>query len=88
MITCHVQGLRQCGCPPPERGVVLIAVLWMVIALSIIVTGLTRNVRDEARMLSVARQTAQAGALGDAAIQLVLQSMAFESKAVDRFTVE
>ena len=56
-------------------------------ALSIIVTGLTRNVRDEARMLSVARQTAQAGALGDAAIQLVLQSMAFESKAVDRFTV-
>ena len=49
-------------------------------ALSIIVTGLTRNVRDEARMLSVARQTAQAGALGDAAIQLVLQSMAFESK--------
>ena len=70
-----------------HRGVVLIAVLWIVMALSIIVTGLTRNVRDEARMLSVARQTAQAGALGDAAIQLVLQSMAFESRAVDRFTV-
>lgn len=56
-------------------------------ALSIIVTGLTRNVRDEARMLSVARQSAQAGALGDAAIQLVLQSMAFEPKAVDRLAV-
>ncbi len=56
-------------------------------ALSIIVTGLTRNVRDEARMLSVARQSAQAGALGDAAIQIVLQGMAFEPKAVDRLTV-
>ena len=29
-----------------RRGVVLIAVLWIVMALSIIVTGLTRNVRD------------------------------------------
>lgn len=73
--------------PQIQHGVVLIAVLWMVMALSIIVTGLTRNVRDEARMLSVARQTAQAGALADAAIQLVLQGMAFEAKAVDRLTV-
>lgn len=76
-----------CARSQHQRGVVLIAVLWMVMALSIIVTGLTRNVRDEARMLSVARQSAQAGALGDAAIQLVLQGMAFESKAVDRLTV-
>ena len=70
-----------------DQGVVLIAVLWLVMALSIIVTGLTRNVRDEARILSIAKQSAQAGALGDAAIQLVLQGMAFEPKAVDRLTV-
>jgi general secretion pathway protein K len=55
-------------------------------ALSIIVTGLSRSVRDEARMLSLARQGVQAGALGDAAIQLVLQQMGAEPKQVDRVT--
>ncbi|WP_453932220.1 type II secretion system protein GspK [Acidovorax temperans] len=55
-------------------------------ALSIIVTGLSRSVRDEARMLSLARQGAQASALGDAAIQLVLQQMGAEPKPVDRMT--
>lgn len=69
-----------------RRGVVLVAVLWIVMALSIIVTGLSRSVRDEARMLSLARQGAQASALGDAAIQLVLQQMGAEPKQVDRMT--
>ena len=64
----------------------LIAVLWIVMALSIIVTGLSRSVRDEAKMLSMARQGAQASALGDAAIQLVLQQMAVDAKPVDRVT--
>jgi general secretion pathway protein K len=68
------------------RGVVLVAVLWIVMALSIIVTGLSRSVRDEARMLAVSRQGAQAGAVGDAAIQLVLQQMAAEPKQLDRVT--
>ena len=67
-----------------QRGVVLVAVLWIVMALSIIVTGLSRSVRDEAKMLSAARQGAHASALGDAAIQLVLQQMAVDSKPVDR----
>lgn len=84
---CKVMAYYRCVGLQPERGVVLIAVLWMVMALSIIVTGLTRSVRDEARMLSVARQTIQAGALGDAAIQLVLQGMALETKPMDRLTV-
>ena len=69
-----------------QRGVVLVAVLWIVMALSIIVTGLSRSVRDEAKMLSMARQGAQASALGDAAIQLVLQQMAVDAKPVDRVT--
>lgn len=69
-----------------QRGVVLVAVLWIVMALSIIVTGLSRSVREEARMLSLARQGAQASALGDAAIQLVLQQMGAEPKPVDRMT--
>ena len=67
-----------------QCGVVLVAVLWIVMALSIIVTGLSRSVRDEAKMLSAARQGAHASALGDAAIQLVLQQMAVDSKPVDR----
>lgn len=81
--------MRQVNCTPPkagQQGVVLIAVLWIVMALSIIVTGLSRSVRDEAKMLSMARQGAQASALGDAAIQLVLQQMAVDAKPVDRMT--
>ena len=81
--------MRQANCTPPkagQQGVVLIAVLWIVMALSIIVTGLSRSVRDEAKMLSMARQGAQASALGDAAIQLVLQQMAVDAKPVDRMT--
>ena len=62
----------------------MVAVLWIVMALSIIVTGLSRSVRDEAKMISAARQGAHASALGDAAIQLVLQQMAVDSKPVDR----
>jgi general secretion pathway protein K len=70
-----------------QQGVVLIAVLWIVMALSIIVTGMTRSVRDEARMLAVARQGVQASAVGDAAIQLVLQQMGADSRVVDRLAV-
>lgn len=58
-----------------EQGMVLIAVLWIVAALSIIVTGITRSVREEAKMMSMARQGVEFFALGDAAIQLALQDM-------------
>ncbi len=58
-----------------QHGMVLIAVLWMVAALSILVTGVTRSVREEVRTLTLARQSVEGMALGDAAIQLVLQEM-------------
>ena len=54
---------------------VLIAVLWMVAALGILVAGMTRSVREEARILILTRQSIEGMALGDAAIQLVLQEM-------------
>lgn len=54
---------------------VLIAVLWMVAALSILVTGMTRSVREEVRTLALARQSVEGTAWGDAAIGLVLQEM-------------
>jgi general secretion pathway protein K len=59
-----------------QSGMVLIAVLWIVAALSIIVTGLTRSVRQEARVLAQARASVVAQAQGDAALQLVLQDLA------------
>lgn len=61
--------------PVHQRGMVLIAVLWMVAALGILVAGMTRSVREEARTLILARQSIEGMALGDAAIQLVLQEM-------------
>lgn len=54
----------------------LIAVLWIVAALGIIVTGMVHAVRNEVRLVSGARQTVVAEAVGDAAIHLVLQEMA------------
>lgn len=65
---------------------VLIAVLWMVAALSIIVTGITRSVREEARVMSLARQGVEASALGDAAIQLVLQDLVSRPTPVSRLS--
>lgn len=61
---------------------VLIAVLWIVAALSIAVTGLTRSVRQEAALLGAARNSLQAAALGEAAIALVLQQLAAAGRPV------
>lgn len=57
------------------RGMVLVAVLWMVAALSLIVTGLVHSVRAEIRQVSLSSQTAQGTAWGGAAIAVVLQSL-------------
>lgn len=59
---------------------VLIAVLWMVAALSIIVMGVTRSVREEAKVMSLSRQALDGEAVGDAAIQLVLQELVASSE--------
>ncbi|MEO9149688.1 MAG: type II secretion system protein GspK [Burkholderiaceae bacterium] len=58
------------------RGMVLIAVLWIVAALAVLVTGASHAVRDNVRIVSLARQSVVAQALGDGAIELVLQQMA------------
>ena len=64
----------------PQRhsgtGMVLIAVLWIVAALSIAVTGLTRSIKQEAALMSASRTTVQAIGIGEAAIALVLQQLA------------
>lgn len=72
--------------PLHGRGMVLIAVLWMVAALSIIVIGVSHSVREESRVVSRARQGVEALALGDAAIQIVLQGMSSQSVPAERAT--
>lgn len=57
------------------RGMALLAVLWIVAALSVIAVGLTRSLRDETRSVALARQQVQAQALGDAALQIALQAL-------------
>lgn len=49
--------------------------LWIVAALSILVTGMSYAVRDEIRHVAGARHAGEAAATGDAAIQLVLQEI-------------
>lgn len=72
--------------PIRQDGVALVAVLWIVAALGILVTGMVQAQRDEIRLVSSARQTAQGSALGNAAIQLVLQQMAARTEPVTRLS--
>lgn len=59
-----------------QRGVALVAVLWIVAALSIVVTSISSSVRQEIKAVSASRQSVVGEALGQAAIQLVLQDLA------------
>lgn len=79
-------GRRPAYPAPVERGMALIAVLWLVAALSLMVTGVSGVVRQEARVVSVARQRLEAEALGDAALAIVLQKLAATPQAVTQWT--
>lgn len=67
-----------------QKGMALIAVLWMVAALGIIVTGMVHAVRSEVRLVSGARQLVSGAAVGDAAIHMVLQEMAVSAEPPKR----
>jgi general secretion pathway protein K len=58
------------------RGVTLVIVLWMVAALTILVTGLVSTQRSELRLAGAARAQVLAAAGGQAAVQLALQQLA------------
>lgn len=58
-----------------RRGVALIAVMWLVAAMGLIITGIVQAVRSEARTTGLQRQSLVANALADAAILLALQSL-------------
>lgn len=65
------------------RGMALIAVLWLVAALSIVLGSLSAAMRQETRMMSAKREMVVAQAFGDAAIQLVLQKLRAADRAPD-----
>lgn len=63
-----------------QRGVALIAVLWMVAAMGLIITGIVQAVRSEVRTAGLQRQILVTNALADAAILLALQNMHVQQK--------
>jgi general secretion pathway protein K len=62
-----------------ERGMALIAVLWIVAALSIMVMGLTQTVKQSIRAAILQRDLTEGQALGEAAIALALQQLAVQT---------
>lgn len=65
-------------------GVALIAVLWIVAALGIIVTGISYSVRSELRQVSMSREMVQSKARAEAAMVLVLQQMSASAERPKR----
>lgn len=58
-----------------SSGVALIAVLWLVSAMGLIITGVVQSVRSEVRTVGLQRQAVFANASADAAILLALQHL-------------
>ena len=69
-----------------QHGMALIAVLWLVAALSLMVTGVSGVVRQETRMVGVAKDRVTAQAVGDAALMLVLQKLSAERTTIRQWT--
>ena len=70
----------------PQQGMALIAVLWLVAALSLMVTGMSGVVRQETRMVGVAKDRVSAQAVGDAALMLVLQQLSADRTPIRQWT--
>lgn len=67
-------------------GVALVAVMWIVAALSLLAMGLAASSRSEVRSAQSARAFAEAAAYGDAAIQLAVRDVHFAVEPIDRQT--
>ncbi|QIL70229.1 general secretion pathway protein GspK [Diaphorobacter sp. HDW4B] len=86
LIDCEVRASRRYGrksggqVTRQQRGFALIAVLWLVAALSVMVGGLMLTVKSELKTASFSRQTLQASATGEAAIQVALQGVVASGK--------
>lgn len=63
-----------------QRGYVLLAVLWLIAALSLMVASMIQDVRLEVRQAALAKRSLEANALGTAAIRLVVSGMVGDAK--------
>ena len=63
-----------------HKGLVLVAVLWLVAALGVIATGMMQSVKNEATVTGRIRDSVTASAWGEAAMQIALQAIATSGK--------
>ena len=67
-----------------SEGFALIAVLWLVAAMSVLVGGIMLTVRAELKTAGLSRQTIVAQAVGEGAMQIALQELKASGKPVDK----
>ncbi len=67
-----------------QTGFALIAVLWLIAALSIMATGIMLSVKSELKTATFTRQTVMAKAVAEGAMQLALQSLVASGKRPDK----
>ena len=68
-----------------ERGIALVAVLWMVAALSVLALALAAATKAELHTAQGVRARAEAAAIGDAAIQLAVLELRSTPEAQQKF---
>jgi general secretion pathway protein K len=71
---------------PRQAGIALVGVLWMVAALSLIVAGMVKVTRQDARTVSASKQGVLAEAYGQAAIVQTVQRMQIDPTQYARYT--
>lgn len=70
--------------PQSSRGLALIAVLWLVAAMGLIITGVVKSVRTETSSSGQQRQILLAKSQADALILLALQNLYFQPNPVSQ----
>lgn len=69
----------------PQQGLALVAVMWLVAALSLMAASMTYTMRAEVRVVSTLRDMAAASALGDAVIQLAAAQLVTPGAIRDQY---
>jgi general secretion pathway protein K len=79
---------RAPACPPraASQGLALIAVLWLVAAMGLIITGVVKSVKTETRSSGQQRQSLQAQSQADAVLLLALQNLYFQDNPLSKAT--
>jgi general secretion pathway protein K len=79
----------QSAARPPQvasQGLALIAVLWLVAAMGLIITGVVQSVKTETRSSGQHRQSLQAQSQADAVLLLALQNLYFQDNPLSQAT--